>query len=111
MSSLTAPRGRVKPCRKCGLAVPLNADGKNGVLRIVELKGRKVVEDEYLLDRVPSDFGAAFHLVKRDYGDEAHDYHVCLNGDASSCECPGFLRWNHCRHIESLAALCVAGRL
>jgi hypothetical protein len=100
--------------RKVGRAVPLNAEGKNGVLRIVELKGRRVVEDEYFLDRVPSDFGTAFLMEKRDYSPDAegrHSYHVCLNGDSSSCECRGFLRWNHCRHIESLAALCVAGRL
>jgi hypothetical protein len=98
--------------RKVGLAVPLNAEGKNGVVRIVELKGRRVALDEYLLDRIPSDFGTAFLVEKRDYSaEEEHRYHVNLNGDHSSCECKGFLRWNHCRHIEGLAALCVAGRL
>jgi hypothetical protein len=108
MSTVTArPKSR-----KVGLAVPLDAEGKNGVPRIVELKGRRVIEDEYLIDRIPSDFGTAFHVEKRDYNPgEERSYDVLLNGDASLCSCRGFTRWGHCRHIESLAALCVAGRL
>jgi hypothetical protein len=28
-----------------------------------------------------------------------------------TCECKGFLRWKHCKHVESLSALLAAGRL
>jgi len=54
---------RVKPARFASLVVGLNAEGKNGVLRIREARGKrqpKEVVDEYFLDRIPSDFGDAF---------------------------------------------------
>jgi hypothetical protein len=46
-------------------------------------------------------------------GAEQEPYHVNL-GDAEnppSCECKGFLRHGHCRHIEGLTALTNASRL
>ena len=49
----------------------------------------------------------AFHLVKRDDSDS--DYHVCLsmtNPNDHTCECQGFLRHGHCRHVT--AAIFVA---
>jgi hypothetical protein len=89
-----------------------NDAGQNGLLRITERKGRKVVEDEYFLDRIPADFGMAFLVEKRDYAvGEEHCYHVNLDGEHGTCECKGFLRWNHCRHVESLRALAAAGKV
>ena len=38
-------------------------------------------------------------------------YHVNLDGDKRTCECKGFLKWNHCKHADGLAALIAAGRL
>jgi hypothetical protein len=70
--------------------------------------------DEYFVDRIPADFGTAFLVEKRDYrpaGEDESRYHVNLSADGYSCECKGFLRWNHCRHVESLTALRDAGRL
>jgi hypothetical protein len=63
--------------------------------------------DDYWVERLASDFGLAFALRK----DDGTVYHVNLDGALSSCECPGFLRWSHCKHCESLTALQKAGRL
>jgi hypothetical protein len=105
MSTVTKTRRRVKPARTIRLAVPLNAEGQGGVVRITVGKESA----DYLLARVPADFGTAFRLEK--VGAEQDAYHVNLNGQQSTCECKGFTRWNHCKHTEGLAALVVAGRL
>lgn len=63
---------------------------------------------------IPSDFGTAFRLTKRElvhdgYGMwELHDmarYDVNLNGQQSTCECKGFLHHGHCKHISGLTVL------
>lgn len=39
-------------------------------------------------------------------------YHVRVGApEDSSCECMGFLRWGHCKHTASLAALIRKGEL
>ncbi len=39
-------------------------------------------------------------------------YHVRVGGpEERSCECLGFLRWGHCKHVSGLAALIQQGRL
>jgi hypothetical protein len=97
---------RVKPVRTIRLVVPLNAEGDNGVVRIVVGKESA----DYFLARIPADFGAAYQLQK--IGEEdATPYHVNLNGRQSTCECKGFTRWNRCKHTDGLAALTAAGRL
>jgi hypothetical protein len=117
MSSVTeSPKASKPRSRKVGLVLPLNGQGQNGVVRITEVVGKRaprVVVDEYLVDRVASEIGGeAFRMVKRDYDPSRdHDYHVLVHGDASTCECDGFNSHGHCRHVESLAALLVAGRL
>jgi hypothetical protein len=115
MSTVTAARPARKPAtkdRKVSLVLPLNDAGQNGVMRITEKRGRKVLVDEYLLYKIPADFGTAFLVEKRDYAvGEEHRYHVNLDGEHGTCECKGFLQWNHCRHVESLRALTAAGRL
>jgi hypothetical protein len=74
-----------------------------GTLKIVE--GKR--SDLYYFRALPSDFGRAFEMTK--VGGDT--YGVNLAGKKSSCECKGFLRWRHCRHIESLTALLAAGKL
>jgi hypothetical protein len=116
MATLTETRKPVNRVRHVRLVVGLNPDGKNGLLRITERKGNKEVIDEYFIDRIPADFGAAYLVEKRDYrpaGEDESRYHVNLSDDGAghSCECRGFLRWGHCRHVEALAVLRDAGRL
>jgi hypothetical protein len=36
---------------------------------------------------------------------------VLLEGENGTCECKGFLRHNHCKHLDSLRALRTAGKL
>jgi hypothetical protein len=64
---------------------------------------------DYNLAPIPSEFGRAFRLVKL-LG--PHDrYDVLLDGERSRCECRGFLRWHHCKHVSALLALLQAGKL
>ena len=59
--------------------------------------------------RIPADGGEGWELAKfrKAAGDEATIYHVHLDrtGGRHSCECQGFLRWSHCKHISGLLAL------
>ena len=66
----------------------------------------------YMLHTLPADRVAGFRLSKADRGDGPEaEYDVRLDGQFSSCECKGFLRWNHCKHVEGLAALVKCGKL
>lgn len=66
----------------------------------------------YQLAALTADEGRGFRLTKANRGDgPGEEYDVLLDGSRSSCECKGFLRWGHCKHIESLTALTGAGRL
>jgi hypothetical protein len=95
---------RVKPARTIRLVVPPNAEGRNAVVRIA------VGQDaaDYLLDRLPSDFGTAFRLQKA--GEDVF-YNVCLSDGGNLCDCQGHARWQHCKHADGLAALVQAGKL
>ena len=44
-------------------------------------------------------------------GEPEAAYAVNLNGAASTCECRGFLRWGHCKHVAGLQALIRQGEL
>jgi hypothetical protein len=101
-----ARKPRAKPARSIRLAIPLNAEGRNGI--VVITVGRQ--SDQYFVSRIPSDFGRGFCLEK--IGDaESTAYHVNLSDAGNSCECRGFLRWDRCKHADGLAALVKAGRL
>jgi hypothetical protein len=104
MSTVTKARQRVKPVRTIRLVLPLNAEGKNGVVRIAVGKDAA----DYLLDRLPSDFGTAFRVQK---AGEHVFYNVCLTADGNLCDCKGHARWQRCKHADGLAALVKAGRL
>jgi hypothetical protein len=67
----------------------------------------------YHLTPLDRGFGeAAFRLEKADAGDGPGEvYDVLLDGARSSCDCKGFLRWGHCKHLESIEGLRAAGRV
>jgi hypothetical protein len=86
-----------------------NACGRCEV-RVTETpKGKPAVTDNYLLERMPSDFGIAFSVRKltdwhTGVGGDA-TYAVCLNmpGGGHSCDC----KWGsykahvkNCRHVD-----------
>jgi hypothetical protein len=66
----------------------------------------------YRLETLAADRGRGFRLSKADCGNgPAEVYNCLLDGQFSSCECKGFLNWNHCKHLESLTALAKSGKL
>jgi hypothetical protein len=64
----------------------------------------------YWLAEVASDFGRAFRLTKWS-SEGSGEYDILLDGIQSQCECKGWLRWGHCKHVESLSALVNHGRI
>lgn len=73
----------------------------------------------YWLDPLSHDLGPAiraFRLTKfvseRKAGEPDHyDVTVDATHQGGTCECKGFLRWNHCKHTSSLLALIQSNRL
>src|SRR5262249_42927682 len=65
----------------------------------------------YWLNRIPSDFGTCYEFAQsrtnpKLTGYQSDTYAVCLDGECSSCECPGFLRWGtECKHLFALRTL------
>jgi hypothetical protein len=109
-----ASKSRPKWPRFIALETPFNAEGRNGVLRITEVRGKrqpKPFEERYAVSRVPSDYGQGFLVEKLGEDAEESKYHVILNAEQHSCECRGFLGYGHCKHVDGLAALDKAGKL
>jgi hypothetical protein len=91
-----------------------HADGDG--LAVVEITehGRSC---DYLVSRIPSDFGLGFRWahaepvpVLEGVGRE-QVYFVLLENDGRSCSCPGWLRWHTCRHADVTKQLVEEGRL
>jgi hypothetical protein len=113
METVTRTRPRVKPARKLGWVWRHPGHGY-GVLRVAQAVGDKTTTDDYFVLPIPADFGVAFEVTKLVPGKGADTrYAVNLGGEGepASCECKGFLKWGHCRHLEGLQALRAAGRL
>ena len=119
MATITSTKGRrtrkyvptTQRERKVRLLAWLT-DLRAGVLRIVE-EG-KASPDFYHVCEIGSDYGRGFCLQKMVNGNPTtceEPYHVCLRPVASTCECKGFLRHGHCRHVEALTALLEADKL
>jgi hypothetical protein len=80
-----------------------DAHGK-GMIRIRVGK----TADDYYLSALPSDIaqGERGYHVDKVFGDDSQRYDVLLRQSGRhSCECLGFLRWGHCKHVEALVAL------
>jgi hypothetical protein len=109
-ATATAPARQRKPRQKPARFVRLlvKPDGKaTGVVRLTVGKESA----DYLLTIIPADYGRGFKLVKVGIDATEGEYAVNIDGDRRSCECKGFLRHAHCKHVESLAALIAAGKL
>ncbi len=108
MATATTKRNRKQPERRIRLLKPIQ-DGI-GALQIV-IDGEP---HNYLILPLASDFGTAFRLVKQQLLPvypgvwELHDtarYNVCLNGEQSTCDCPGHSYRGRCKHVDGLTVL------
>src|SRR4051812_23582840 len=101
MSTSPVRQPRVKPIRRAHLT---RANDSGGRILTLTITGRKIEGFDYYFLPIPCADGAAYELRKLLQGD-GETYHVLIAGPSSSCECKGFLRWGHCKHLESLTAL------
>jgi hypothetical protein len=100
-----APRRKVQRTVK----VVQPATPTNSCVGIMITEGRK--QDSYLVMPIPADFGLGFVVEKITREAEKTLYYVLLEHEGSSCDCHGFLRWGHCRHVEVLPVLMAHGHL
>jgi hypothetical protein len=105
MTSSTKTRSRVNPSRPAPSSLSVRlilapTVHKAGVVRIA--MGCKCAD--YFLRLVPADWGRGFRLQEMGPA-SAEDYHVNLDGEQSTCDCMGHLRWGHCKHVEGLLVL------
>jgi hypothetical protein len=98
---------RAKPARSITMQQAPNADGKGAIVEITV--GKET--DFYFVDKVPSDFGTAFELEKCNYDGDDETYHVNLDGQRSSCTCPGHTYKGKCKHVDGLQVLVNLGKL
>jgi hypothetical protein len=95
-----ARKARPKPARSVRW-LRRNGDGSG----IVTLTVGKLTNDYYVTP-LASDYGTAF-LLEKFTSQGGEGYHVNLDRERGrhSCECKGFLRHGHCKHVEGLLAL------
>lgn len=85
-------------------------------LHLAVPRGRQVNHFGYYLTPIPADFGLGFHVEKfgtEQEGGEPAGYDVLIDARHGfhQCECKGFLRWHHCKHVEATLALIQAGKI
>lgn len=74
-------------------------------------------EKGYWLDRLEHDMGQGFTCVRltkiarTKAGDGEQPYDVVVGPDGESCECLGWLKWNHCKHTAAVRCLVARGSL
>jgi hypothetical protein len=103
-----ARKARTKPERRIGWLARPTPDNPLGVITIHV--GHNATE--YTLRRLACDYGEAYELAKFvTQGGEVYHVNLDRQHGRHTCDCKGFLRWNHCKHVEGLAALIAAGRL
>lgn len=98
--------GKAKsPTRTVRLVYPPNADGIGAFC--IALNGKAQF---YTFCEIRCDIGGRGFGVHRLGQGEL--YHVRVGKpEDTSCECLGFLRWDHCKHVAGLAALIRKGEL
>jgi hypothetical protein len=106
MKSLTKARPRSKPSRSVRLY--------EGTPALVSMTIGSEQADYWLAPIPDAAFGQGYTMTKAATAENPEPgtpYAVNVDGERSTCECKGHLRWGHCRHVESLLALQKAGRL
>jgi hypothetical protein len=113
-SNFRKPRKpRPKPERRIRI-IEQPTDATDGWAAVEISVGKKT--DAYLIHTIPTDFEGvtALEVEKLDANLEViGQYHVCLSDQPEDrrCECKGFLRHGHCKHVDGLGALASVGRL
>jgi len=111
MAHPTRPADSDNPNRVLRLLEPFSPDSL-GVVRITEVKGRKVEEKTYACTVFRCDFGIGMAWENTD---EGKTYHVNLDGPhRSTCDCPWGTYGCHkkpCRHVAAGLTLQAEGRL
>jgi hypothetical protein len=110
MTITMAPKQRKPISRSVDLLAPLDAAGKNGIIRITV--GKQT--DDYLVDRLPSNGPAeTFNLERWDMSDAKKPprYMACIWYGAHTCDCPGHGYTGGCKHVDAINALKRAGKL
>lgn len=94
----TTKRNSVKP-----LLIELSPGGPGMAILASIRRGGDEPQSDYWMDLIPTDFGTGFRFRKiwdgHDFAEGSYD--VLLDGSQSSCECKGFLRWGHCKHLQA----------
>jgi hypothetical protein len=103
---VTQARQRVKPVRTIRMPLPLGPEPHQwGVVEVTV----NSTTTAFFLQRISSDWGTGLKLLKKDFADA---YHVNLDAEhGHTCECKGFQRWHHYKHVDGLLALRQAGKL
>jgi hypothetical protein len=103
MGSLTIDTGKVQ----ARLLLP-PAPGCVGLVEIAT--GRKVATYGICeIETCEPSPTRAFRLLEQGSAEEPYDLEV--GGGHRSCECKGFLRWGHCKHVDSVQSLITSGAL
>ncbi len=113
MTTASKSRPRVKPQRRVTISPPIN--GGYALLLTIGT-GEKAKRFGYYVDRIPSDFGIAFHFTKfhidRVEGEPSeYDVLIDLHRGDHSCTCKGNTYCGHCKHVESILALIKSGKI
>src|SRR5262245_40379575 len=110
MSTVSAPRPPVKPRSRPQRFARLDARPAVDEPAVLTLHVADK-ETDYWLYVQPSDVGEAFRLEKLiptedGPAERGEVYQVCFQDQHNqTCECKGFLRHGHCKHLDSLKAL------
>jgi hypothetical protein len=100
----TAPSRRATPPPTAAWITAPDADGRGGIIAIPDGKGRTTPYD---LVEVLCEFPNARGFALCKHTPDREEYFVLLanNPQDESCDCAGFLRWNHCKHTAALRSL------
>lgn len=105
MTTTAKSPARVKPARIARLM-------QVGAAQVLALTAGHNVTFYRLTPLDPCFGQAAFRLAKADRGNGPEPvYDVLIDGARSSCECLGFLKHRHCKHVEGLEELIARGKL
>lgn len=115
MTSTTkqAPKSRKQPERHLRISKPVNG---NYALAMTIGEGEKAKRFCYFLEPIAADFGLGFRFekfIQDQVEGEPSEYavNIDLQHGHHSCECRGFQRWHHCKHVEALVSLIRCGKI
>jgi hypothetical protein len=100
MSNATTSRKPRQQNWTVRLSCPASADNPFSIITVTQ--GHDV--DDYIVQPIPSDWVTALE-VKKIFDADEKAYHVNLDRQGQACDCKGFLRWNHCKHVSALTVL------